>query len=171
MPQSYDRIIVQTTFSTKYRQPLIDQKIEAKLYAIMIAAAQKLGVIVIEIGGTADHVHIVHNIPRTRSIAEIVNAIKSVSSKWIKSKGEDYAWFGWQDGYGCFSADYRNLDGLIKYVRKQKERHGVSNKKMTFREEYTRYLRAYGFSDFNAEYQFPEQPSDDHCREPLPLFF
>jgi len=169
MPQSYDRIIVQTTFSTKYRQPLINQEIEPTLYAIMIATVQKLGVRVIEIGGTADHVHIIHTIPRTETIANIVNAMKSVSSKWIKTKGEAYAWFEWQDGYGCFSADYRRLDNLITYVKRQKEHHGSSNQKMTFREEYTRYLHAYGFPEFKVEYQFPEQPNDKRCREPSPL--
>jgi REP element-mobilizing transposase RayT len=171
MPQSYDRIVVQTTFSTKYRQAIIDDIIGPQVSAVMIAEVQKLGVQVIEIGGTKDHVHILHNIPRTRTIAEIVNAMKSVSSKWIKTKGEPYAWFEWQDGYGCFSADYRNLDNLIHYVRRQKEHHGVRDQKMTFQEEYTRYLQAFGFSDFKVEYQFPEKPDHGFCHDPLPLPF
>lgn len=157
MPVSYDRIVLHVTFSTKYRQPFIDDIIEEELYAIMSAEFMKLGCIVYEIGGTPDHVHILNTLPRTVSIADVINAVKSVSSKWIKTKGENYEWFSWQDGYGVFSVDYRKMDGVRQYIRKQKAHHAVNSIRLTFREEYSRILVAYGHADFTPEYVFPEK--------------
>ena len=160
MPQSYDRIIIHTTFSTKYRHPWIDEKIESELHKVMTNCFASLGSIVLEINGTPDHVHIVHTLPRTKSIAEVLNHVKSTSSCWIKTKGEKYAWFGWQDGYGAFSADYRKLEGLLRYVRNQKNHHGLNNQLMDFEQEYTRMLIAFGYPDFNPTYQFPKLPQN-----------
>lgn len=169
MPESYDRIIVHDTFATKYRQPFIDETIEPELHAIIYSELTKQGCTVIAIGGTDDHVHLVHSLPRTKTIADIMNAVKSVSSKWIKTKGEQYKEFAWQDGYGTFSADYRKLEGLIHYVRNQRSHHGKQSSKTTFEQEYTKILRAYGHSDFTHKYVFPEPPPNLLC-EPAPVY-
>ena len=169
MPESYDRIIVHDTFSTKYRTPIIDEVIEPELYGIIHSELVRQGCKVIAIGGTDDHVHLVHSLPRTKTIADIMNAVKSVSSKWIKTKGPQYREFAWQDGYGTFSVDYRKLDGLIHYVRNQRNHHGKQNTKMTFKQEYTRVLRAYGYSNFTREYVFPEPPTH-RVEEPMPVY-
>lgn len=161
MPQSYSRIVLHTTFSTKYRQAFIDLFIESELYAILCAEAKRWDSQIIEIGGTEDHIHIIHTLPRTRSVADVINAIKSVSSKWIKTKGERYEWFFWQDGYGTFSVDYRKLNGIREYVRHQKEHHSNSN--LSFEDEYTEILTAYGHGDFNPAYQFPTMPGPEGC--------
>jgi REP element-mobilizing transposase RayT len=158
MPQSYDRIILHTTWSTKYRMPYIDADIENMVHLLIADLFIGFGCIVLAIGGTPDHVHIVHSLPRTRSIAEILKAVKSVSSSAIKAMGAEYEWFGWQDGYGTFSADYRKLEGLLDYVLNQKHHHGLTSQKMTFEEEYIKMLIAYGFPDFNPEHQFPIAP-------------
>jgi len=149
MPRSYVRIIVHTVFSTKNRRAFIDPYIEPKLHAKMKAIAQEIGVPVLRINGAFDHVHIVHGLPRTRSIAEIVKRIKEKSSRWIKGFGEEYTLFQWQEGYGSFSCDYRNLDTLLAYVDKQKRHHFRDNHeeevRMTFGEEFVRILNRYGF--------------------------
>jgi REP element-mobilizing transposase RayT len=159
MPESYDRIVLHVTFSTKYRQAFIDDAIEEELYNIMSAEFIKLGCIVYEIGGTSDHVHILHSLPRMVRIADVINAVKSVSSKWIKTKGENYEWFSWQDGYGVFSVDYRKMGGVRQYIRKQKMHHSANSVRLSFREEYTRILVAYGHADFTPQYVFPEKPT------------
>lgn len=161
MPQSYSRIILHTTWSTKYRMPYIHAGIEDRVHRLIADLFREHGCIVLEIGGTADHIHIVHSLPRTKSIAEIMKAVKSVSCIAIKEMGPDCEWFEWQAGYGTFSADYRKLDGLLDYVRQQKLHHSRQGRKMTFKEEYTKMLVAYGYPDFNPAYQFPEAPDPE----------
>ncbi|MFK8161011.1 MAG: IS200/IS605 family transposase [Lewinella sp.] len=161
MPQSYARIILHTTWSTKYRMPYISVDIEKRVYRLITSLFKDHGCAVLEIGGTPDHVHVVHSLPRTKSVAEIMKAVKSVSSIAIKAMNPAYEWFSWQDGYGSFSVDYRKLDGLLAYVRNQKRHHGIKGDRMTFETEYSKMLVAYGFPDFNPEYQFPVSPDPE----------
>lgn len=161
MPQSYSRIILHTTWSTKYRLPYIDNQIEKNVHSLITSLFKDHGCAVLGVGGTADHVHVVHSLPRTKSIAEIMKAVKSVSSNVVKSIGPQYEWFSWQDGYGSFSVDYRKVDKLLAYVRNQKRHHGIEDKKMTFEAEYSKMLVAFGFPDFKPEYQFPTAPDPE----------
>jgi putative transposase len=58
--------------------------------------------------------------------------MKSSSSRWIKTKGNQYADFAWQGGYGGFSVSRPSLEGAKKYLSSQKEHH----KTFTFKEEF-----------------------------------
>ena len=78
---------------------------------------------------------------------KLMEEVKSHSSKWIKTKGADYANFYWQDGYGAFSVNPAQVDRVINYIANQKEHH---NKK-TFQEEYREYLVEYNV-DFDERY-------------------
>lgn len=161
MPRSYLRVVLHTVFATKYRQNFLDPVIEKRLYTYIIHLFREMGVEVMRINGGFDHLHIVHNLPRTKSIAEIIQHVKAHSSKWMKKQGPQYRNFSWQEGYGCFSADYRKLDQLFEYIDKQKEHHyGVDHQsvaRLTFEQEYTNILRAFGF-EFDWEQEFPGDP-------------
>ena len=65
--------------------------------------------------------------------------IKSHSSKWIKTKGENYRNFYWQDGYGAFSVNPREIDIVVKYISTQREHHS----KKTFQREFMKFLEDY----------------------------
>ena len=56
------------------------------------------------IGGTADHVHIVAELGRDRSLADSARDIKANSSRWVHTTYRDKPDFAWQDGYGAASA-------------------------------------------------------------------
>ncbi|MEM6878968.1 MAG: IS200/IS605 family transposase [Bacteroidota bacterium] len=155
MPRSYSRIILHAGFSTKYRQPFIDEEIEAKLYAIMGNELEKYDCVPIAIGGVSDHVHLLFAMTRTATVAKVMQSVKGVSSYWIRRQGKKYEDFKWQCSYFVFSADYRKLDGLIKYILNQKVHHGQNNEKIDFKREYEKLLRAFGFTDFDPKLEFP----------------
>jgi REP element-mobilizing transposase RayT len=91
---------------------------------------------VIQIGGFEDHLHLLIGLPRTKSIAQIVDVLKSTSSKWIKGKDAAFNQFHWQSGYGAFSVSESNVDAVVKYILNQHEHH----RKTTFQEEYRQFL-------------------------------
>ena len=161
MPRSFDRIVVHTIFGTKYRLPWIDEIVEPHIHRIMTAMLLERGCHVLEINGTTDHVHILHTLPRTQTIAQIVCDIKAATSQWIKGFDPNiYAGFSWQEGYGVFSVDYRETKGVAKYIRNQKKHHGRDDVRMTFRHEYELILKKYEFDIAGDDYQFPERPTD-----------
>jgi REP element-mobilizing transposase RayT len=54
----------------------------------------------IAIGGTANHSHLLLEIPPSISIANAMRIIKSVSSKWVNENGDRRFRFAWQRGMG-----------------------------------------------------------------------
>lgn len=99
------------------------------------------------IDGTADHVHILFSMARVVTIADIVEEVKTSTSKWIKTKGREFRNFHWQSGYGAFSIGQSNVRSLKRYLRDQKDHH----KRVTFQDEYRKFLKAYGI-DYDEKY-------------------
>lgn len=147
MPQSLVKNYVHLVWSTKNRAPLIDKKIKEELYAYMAGISNKLESKVIQIGGIEDHVHILCKLSRKIAMMKLVEEIKSHSSKWIKSKGVSYQNFYWQNGYGGFSVNPKEIDIVINYIKNQEEHH----KKRTFQEEYRMFLNQYKM-EFDERY-------------------
>ena len=139
MPQSLVKNYVHIVFSTKNRQPFIDQSIKEELHAYLGGTCKELGCPVLAVGGVEDHVHILCMLSRNMALSELVGKVKANSSKWIKTKGEQYANFYWQNGYGAFSVNPTETEVVIKYIQNQEEHH----KKRTFKEEYRLFWKKY----------------------------
>lgn len=139
MSQSLARNYMHIVFSTKYRQPLILPAIEKELYSYLGGMCNKFDCQPLKIGGDIDHVHIFCMLSKKIALMKLLEEVKSHSSKWIKTKGEEYSNFYWQDGYGGFSVSPRHVDQVIAYIDNQKEHH----RKKTFQEEYRVILKRY----------------------------
>ena len=90
---------------------------------VVIPKAGNSGCPTLAMNGTADHVHALFNLSRSKSLAEIVEELKTSTSKWIKSKAPEFQGFHWQAGYSAFSVSQSNVDDVIDYVRRQQEHH------------------------------------------------
>ena len=139
MAQSLSNILIHLVFSTKHREEYITQAIQAELHSYIAAICKNNGSKAIKIGGMSDHLHILVSLSRTTSVGALVADIKSGSSKWIKSKGEQFEKFAWQAGYGAFSIGESGAKACIDYIANQAEHH----KKFTFKEELEKFLQKY----------------------------
>ena len=141
MPQSFASIILQIVFSTKDRHPWIDPDIAPRLHAYLATVCREATGVTFAVGGVADHVHIATALPRTLTIADLVENLKVTSSIWLKKADPArYANFYWQRGYGAFSVGASGKDALVAYVQNQAEHHRTR----TFQEEYRALLTKYG---------------------------
>jgi REP element-mobilizing transposase RayT len=75
------------------------------------------------VGGTADHVHLATRLSRTIAIADLVEKVKTSSSKWLKTQAAELAAFAWQSGYGVFSLGPADLPALLCYIDDQQQHH------------------------------------------------
>ncbi|EEF60323.1 IS200/IS605 family transposase [Pedosphaera parvula] len=139
MPQSLSRILVHLIFSTKDRSPVLTPEISIQLYPYAATVLRDMGCPALQVGGHTDHLHLLFGLSRTLSIAETVEHIKTTSSKWLKTKSPALSHFHWQLGYGSFSIGSSQADDVIKYITNQSEHH----RKMTFQEEYRKFLERY----------------------------
>jgi len=69
----------------------------------------------------------------------LLEKVKANSSKWIKTKGEEYENFYWQDGYAAFSVNPAEIDAVIAYIANQHKHHN----KNSFQNEYRELLKKY----------------------------
>ena len=148
MPQSLARVLIHTVFSTKHRQPFLqDSDLRSELYAFMGGIADELGCGPIRIGGTADHVHLLTTLSRTVTIADFVKEVKRVSTDWVQRRGAALEEFHWQAGYGVFSVSESNKDAVMHYILNQEEHH----QSLTFQEEFRRFCDKHGI-DYDERY-------------------
>ncbi len=136
MPQSLARVLVHLVFSTKHRVPVLVPEIRIELHPYLATVLTNDGCFSLQIGGVEDHVHLLFALSRTRTIAEVVENVKTSSSKWLKTKSPALAEFHWQNGYGAFSVSRSLTDDVIDYIRRQEEHH----KSRTFQDEFRRLL-------------------------------
>jgi putative transposase len=84
--------------------------------------------------------HILFSLGRVIKVADLVEEVKTESSKWIKTKGREFRNFHWQKGYGAFSIGQSNVAALKRYIGNQKQHH----RHISFQDEYRKFLRTYG---------------------------
>jgi len=95
MGQSLVQNYVHIVFSTKNRQPLIQPPVEAELHAYLGGICNHHECHSIRVGGYTDHIHILCMLSKKIALMKLLEALKSHSSGWIKSKGPAYENFYW----------------------------------------------------------------------------
>jgi putative transposase len=97
--------------------------LRARLHAYIGASSRELNCQPLQVGGVADHVHILARSGREIAQAEWVKELKRVSSRWIKTQGAALKDFEWQRGYAVFSVSQSNLDQVRAYIADQERHH------------------------------------------------
>lgn len=139
MGQSLVQNYIHIVFSTKYRRPIIHPPVEEELHAYLGGICNKLECQPIKIGGYTDHIHILCKLSKKIPLMKLVEEVKSHSSKWIKTMGEDYKDFYWQEGYGAFSVNPSQVSIVKTYISNQHEHH----RQKSFQDEYRIFLKKY----------------------------
>ena len=124
MPQSLARIIVHLVFSTKNRVPYLkDKELREQLGAYMAGTMRNLGSQAIIVGCVEDHAHILCLLSKNIALKDLVEEVKTSSSKWVKPKRAGLHDFYWQNGYGAFSIGQSEFEVVRRYIANQEEHH------------------------------------------------
>jgi REP element-mobilizing transposase RayT len=147
MPQSLVKNLVHLVFSTKHRGAILTDAVRPELHAYMGGILRDLDSPELAINSMADHVHLLINLHKTRALADVVMELKRGSSKWLKTWGERFAEFRWQNGYGAFSIGQSTVEEVKAYIANQAEHHRVR----TFQDEFRALLKKYEI-EFDERY-------------------
>lgn len=147
MGQSLVKNYTHITFSTKNRLHLIHPPYENELHNYIGGICKNLECYPAAIGGHTDHIHILCLLSKKIALIKLLEEVKSSSSKWMKTKNESLKFFYWQDGYGSFSVNTREIDSVFSYITNQHEHH----KRVTFQDEYRAFLKRYKV-DYDEKY-------------------
>ena len=138
--QSLAQILVHLVFSTKNREPVLNDTLRDELHAYIGGIVANNKGTLLKAGSVADHIHLLIVHPRTCSPADLVQDIKTGSSKWLKTRGRRYDGFHWQCGYGIFSVSPSHRPAVESYLEHQAEHHRT----VTFQDEYRALLEKHG---------------------------
>jgi putative transposase len=139
MPSTHSSLHIHIVFSTKERIPFIHPEWKPDLHAFLGGCLKRLDAFPQEIGGVADHVHLLIGIKPVHAIADLVREAKRVSSEWVK-EAQHVQKFAWQEGYGAFSVSKSAVPSVRKYIQEQEKHH----RRRTFQEEYLEFLEKNG---------------------------
>jgi len=147
MSQSLAKNILHLIFSTKGREPLLTADLRPLLHSYMGAILNQWDSPAILVNSVADHVHILLCLSKNYALKKVVEEVKKGSSKWIKSKGPDFATFFWQAGYGAFSVSQSNVPSVKRYISNQETHH----RRLGFQDEFRAFLKKHGI-DYDERY-------------------
>jgi REP element-mobilizing transposase RayT len=133
---TYKQIFYHLIFSTKHREKTLTEEHHEDLYKYIWGITQEKHGTLYRINGTEDHLHIFSDLHPSLSLAGFIKDIKLASSSWMKESGLFPRFTYWQDGYGAFTHSVKERDGIIRYVKNQKEHH----RQESFLDEYRRLL-------------------------------
>jgi len=139
LSHSLAKVHIHLVFSTKQRDPVLHDEVRGSLHRYIAGVIRLSGCIPVRANSVEDHVHILFELGRTVALSSVVEDIKTTSSKWLKTQGEEFKGFRWQTGYGAFAVSASKVDECIQYIEYQREHH----RNHTFVGEYRAMLEAH----------------------------
>ena len=147
MSSSFTCLRYHLVFSTKNRQPRIDDTWQKRLFDYMGGILRAQQGVLVAAGGMPDHVHLLAAINKNMALADSLRDIKTNSSKWIHEEIPRQSDFAWQAGYAAFTVSCSATEAVERYLEGQAEHHRVR----TFKEEFLELLRRHEI-EFDERY-------------------
>ena len=149
MPGTFHNLKFHLVFSTKQREPWLTADVRPRVYDFVGGIIRGERGTLIEIGGVADHVHILFGWRTDETIATLVRNLKANSSHWIHQTFPPLRAFAWQEGYSIFAVSQSQVAKIRGYIQRQEEHHRVQ----PFEEELLEFLRVNEIQ-FETKYVF-----------------
>lgn len=150
MANTYTQLHIQLVFAVKYRSDLIQPAWKEELHKYITALIQQHEHKLLQVNSMPDHLHIFIGLRPWEALSDLVQHVKSESTKWLKTKKLSPS-FAWQEGFGAFSYSKSHVDNVIRYIQNQEAHH----KEESFLDEYKRMLNAFEV-EYDERYVFKE---------------
>ena len=138
----YTRVWIHFVWSTKNREPYLNDKIRKIVFEHIKANAKEKEIYLDSVNGYVDHVHCLISLGTEQTISKVMQLIKGESAFWVNKQGLiEHGRLEWQDEYFAVSVSESNVNAVRKYIWNQEEHH----RKKTFNEEYNEFISKYGF--------------------------
>ena len=123
MRASYSKLYIHLNWATWDRLDLIDDELEQILYTYITKKCVQLNVILLKIGGTPNHIHLLVKLLPAKNISTFVKIIKGSSAHYIAQIVRPDYFFKWQGGYGAISVSPIHISTISTYISSQKDHH------------------------------------------------
>jgi putative transposase len=114
-------LVAHVVWVTRNRDPMLVPSIDPWLASTVAREAAMVRADALAIGNASDHVHLLVRYPPTLPVAQMVQRLKSASSRLYNARGKGR--LDWQAGYWVESVGSGALVPLCRQVTEQRERH------------------------------------------------
>lgn len=140
---SYLRIWVHLVWSTKNRQPFLEETIRRQVLDHLRNYALSKNIFIDHINGHVDHIHCLISLGAEQNIEKVVQLLKGESSFWINKNRLTKLKFAWQNEYFATSVAHSQVDLLRSYIRDQEKHHQINS----FQKEFEAFIIKYNFKN------------------------
>ncbi|MEO7767011.1 MAG: IS200/IS605 family transposase [Ferruginibacter sp.] len=151
MPNPYTQIHIQFIFAVKFRRALIHSSWKEELHKYITGIIQNKMHKMLQINTMPGHLHMLIGFRPNENMSQLIQLVKSESTKWINNKNLTNKEFAWQGGFGGFSYSKSHVPNVIKYIQNQEQHH----KNQTFLEEFIFHLKTFEI-EYGERYIFEE---------------
>lgn len=139
MKIAYNNLYTHFIFITLHRLPVIPEKHRERIEKYITGIINNNDCHLYSIYANPDHVHFL--VSRSPKIAEemLASVVAESSKKFINQNKLCGNRFDWQQSAAAFSVSKSDIDKVCKYILNQPEHH----RKITFTEEYDRFMKFY----------------------------
>jgi putative transposase len=137
MANTFTQIHIHSVFAVKYRRAVISPAWKNDLQKYITGIVQHYGHKMLAVNNMPDHIHLLIGFRPTQALSDLMQNVKSGSSKWINEQRLCAATFHWQEGYGAFAVQKLGVDRVIDYIKDQENHH----RKTSFKDEYRQFLK------------------------------
>ena len=135
----YNNLYTHFVFSTLGRQAVIPERSRVRVEKYVTGIVSKNMSKLYAIYANPDHMHFL--VSRSPSISEekLATVIADSSERFINKNQLSRGYFSWQQSASAFSVSKSHIDRVCKYILNQPHHH----RKVTFAEEYEKFVRYY----------------------------
>jgi putative transposase len=133
--------MVHCVWRTKDSQPVLTTEKRSLIFTHILENAKKKEIFIDTIGGHVDHVHALISLGGGQNIAEVIQLIKGEAAYWANKEKLIAGKLEWAEDYFAASVSESAVGKVRDYIKNQEEHHH----KMTFAEEYAKFIKSYGF--------------------------
>jgi REP element-mobilizing transposase RayT len=138
---SYVKIWIHAVWTTKKRQPLLEEDKRPEIFNHIYANAIEKGILMDIVNGHTDHVHCLFRLKNDQTISKVMQLIKGESSFWVNQQKILKGKLQWQSDYYAVSVSESGVTAVKNYIKTQEEHH----KKKTFTQEYDQFIEEHNF--------------------------
>ena len=118
-------LTVNMVLVTKYRRPVLQGKVKDYVYALIRETMESENIIIREMNGEADHIHILFDYAPDIRLSELINRIKSRTARLARRdypvEGGEYYWkpLFWTNSYFLGSVGSNTTEIVKEYIQNQ----------------------------------------------------
>ena len=144
---SYVQNWLHCVWGTKDKVPFLRKEIKHEIIEHIKTNAKAKDIYISVINGNLEHMHCLISLGADQTLAKVMQLIKGESSFWINKNKLTKHKFEWAVEYFGISISNSQTPKIREYIRNQEEHH----KKMTWEEEYEKFLTEYGFDSLKTK--------------------